>query len=307
MTEREQTARCLMRLQAVEKSTVREAEPMSLHTTFRVGGPADLFAEPGSPEALAEMIRICKEEGVPWTVVGRGSNLLVGDRGYRGAVLHIGESLSRVSRNGDVLCAQAGISLSSLAQFAASESLTGLEFAAGIPGSLGGGLAMNAGAYGGELKDAVRAVLVLDADGEKRWLPAGELEMGYRTSRIQREGFIALAARLALAPGDPEQIRQRMADLAERRRSRQPLEYPSAGSTFKRPEGYFAGKLIEEAGLSGYTVGGACVSTKHCGFVISRDHASAADILAVCRHVTEEVRRQTGVTLEMEVKCLGEF
>ncbi|MCD8078597.1 MAG: UDP-N-acetylmuramate dehydrogenase [Lachnospiraceae bacterium] len=292
---------------AAGDSAVREQEPMSLHTTFQVGGPADFFIEPESPAALAEMLDICREEGIPFVVLGRGSNVLVGDGGYRGVIFHIGDALSRIRREGCEIVAEAGITLSALARFARQEGLSGLEFAGGIPGSLGGALFMNAGAYGGEMRDVVREVLILTEIGEARWMPAEELALGYRTSRLQTEGLIALAARMELVPGDSEEIQERMADFAKRRRSKQPLEYPSAGSTFKRPPGYFAGKLIEDAGLAGYAVGGACVSEKHCGFVINRDHATAAEILQVCRDVAAEVERQTGVVLELEVRCLGEF
>ncbi|MCD8330572.1 MAG: UDP-N-acetylmuramate dehydrogenase [Lachnospiraceae bacterium] len=298
----------LARLRAAAgDSVVREHEPMSLHTTFQVGGPADLFIEPESPAVLAEMLDICREEGIPYVVLGRGSNVLFGDGGYRGVIFHIGDALSRIRRDGCGIIAEAGITLSALARFARQEGLSGLEFAGGIPGSLGGALFMNAGAYGGEMRDVVREALILTETGEPCWIPAEELALGYRTSRIQTEGLIALAARMELVPGDPEEIQERMADFAKRRRSKQPLEYPSAGSTFKRPPGYFAGKLIEDAGLAGYAVGGACVSEKHCGFVINRDHATAAEILAVCRDVAAEVERQTGVVLELEVRCLGEF
>lgn len=288
-------------------SVVREHEPMSLHTTFQVGGPADFFIEPESPAVLAEMLDVCREEEIPFVILGRGSNVLVGDGGYRGVIFHIGDAMSRIRREGCEIIAEAGVTLSALARFARLNSLSGLEFAGGIPGSLGGALFMNAGAYGGEMRDVVREALILTESGEARWIPAEELALGYRTSRIQTEGLIALAARMELVPGDPEEIQERMADFARRRRSKQPLEYPSAGSTFERPPGYFAGKLIEDAGLAGYAVGGACVSEKHCGFVINRDRATAADILAVCRDVAAEVERQTGVALEMEVRCLGEF
>ena len=284
--------------------TVRCREPMKKHTTFQAGGEAALFAEPESAEALAELIRRCREAEAPFAVIGRGSNLLVLDEGYAGAVLHIGEAMSRILVSGTRIEAQAGAQLSALARAALQNSLTGLEFAAGIPGSLGGALVMNAGAYGGEMKNVVKEVRVLKQDGSICSLPVEEMEMGYRTSRLQREGWIALGAVLELTPGDPEVIRATMNDLAERRRSKQPLEYPSAGSTFKRPEGYFAGKLIQDAGLAGYAVGGACVSEKHCGFVVNKGNASASDILAVCRHAEEEVLRQFGVRLEMEVKIL---
>ena len=282
-------------------------EPMSRHTTFQTGGPAAVFAEPQTAEQLAAGIRICREREIPWFVLGRGSNLLVSDSGYEGVIFHIGEAFAHLERRENVIEAGAGVLLSALARYARMQELSGLEFAGGIPGTLGGALFMNAGAYGGEMKDVVKEALIMTEDGLCRWVPTEELGLGYRTSRIQREGLIALAARIALTPGNPEEIQRQMNELAEKRRSRQPIEYPSAGSTFKRPEGYYAGKLIQDAGLAGYQVGGACVSEKHCGFVINRDHASSADILAVCGAVRERVKDQFGVELEMEVRCLGDF
>ncbi|MDD6212471.1 MAG: UDP-N-acetylmuramate dehydrogenase [Clostridiales bacterium] len=294
-------------LEAAGASKCKWKEPMENHTTFRVGGPADLFVEPESGEALAAMVKICREEQIPFQIVGKGSNLLVGDGGYRGVIFHIGETMAEVHRTGTVLEAQAGITLSALAKFAWENGLTGLEFAAGIPGSLGGAVVMNAGAYDGEMKDVLTEARILDQNGELRWISLEEMELAYRSSRIMREGWVVLGARMNLTRGAGEEILAKMQDLAERRRSKQPLEYPSAGSTFKRPEGYFAGKLIQDAGLAGYSVGGACVSEKHCGFVINRDHATAADIRQVCLDVAAEVYRQTGVTLELEVRCLGDF
>ena len=280
-------------------------EPMSAHTTFQTGGPADIFAEPSSEAELAQMMADCRERGIPFFVLGRGSNVLVSDDGYRGVILHIGESFARMERRDTQILAGAGVTLLSLSRFAWKEGLTGLEFAGGIPGTLGGALFMNAGAYGGEMKDVVQEVRALRPDGTICLLTADELEMGYRTSRIQREGWTALSAMIRLEEGDPEAIGARMRELAEKRRSRQPLEYPSAGSTFKRPPGYFAGKLIQDAGLSGYTAGGACVSSKHCGFVVNQGRASSSDVLAVCRHVKETVLQTFGVELELEIRLLG--
>ncbi len=289
-----------------EERVLRE-EPMSRHTTFQAGGPAAVFAEPATEEALAAGIAMCRREEVPCFVLGRGSNLLVGDLGYPGVIFHIGEDFAGMSVEGERIEAGAGVLLSALARFARLHGLSGLEFAGGIPGTLGGALFMNAGAYGGEMKDVVTEVRVLLPDGTFRWLPAGELDLAYRSSRLQKEGMIALAARMTLKPGDPEVIQETMNDLAQKRRSKQPLEHPSAGSTFKRPEGYFAGKLIQDAGLAGYRVGGACVSPKHCGFVVNDQGGTAADILAVCRDVQAKVQEQFGVTLEMEIRCLGDF
>ena len=306
MSSREAYWEDLGRALAEAGNAVRREEPMKKHTTFQAGGAAALFAEPQTTAQLAAAIRICREAEAPFTVVGRGSNLLVCDEGYEGVVLHIGEAMSQITVDGCTLEARAGAQLSSMARAALQASLSGLAFAAGIPGSLGGALVMNAGAYGGEMKDVITKVHILDPrEGSDAWLPASEMAFGYRTSRLQKEGWIALGAVLELEPGDPDAIRAEMNDLAERRRSKQPLEFPSAGSTFKRPEGYFAGKLIQDAGLAGFSVGGACVSEKHCGFVVNKGNATAADILAVCRHVEEEVERQFGVRLEMEVKTLG--
>ncbi len=293
------------------EEAVRRAEPMRRHTTFRIGGPAAVFAEPSSPEEFAKMEAVCREMAVPHITLGRGSNLLVSDAGYEGVVLHVGERMAVIRQNpdeeGGTIEAEAGAMLSAIARFARGLSLTGFEFAAGIPGTLGGALSMNAGAYGGEMKDVVTEVLVLLASGMLRWLPVDELAMGYRTSRIQTEGLTALGARIRLRRGDEKAITEKMNELAERRREKQPLEYPSAGSTFKRPEGYYAGKLIQDAGLAGYSCGDACVSEKHCGFVINRGHASAADVMQVIRHAQNTVREKYGVNLEMEVRTLGQM
>lgn len=242
---------------------IRRQEPMSLHTTFRIGGPADLFVTPGSIQAVADSIRICKETQTPYAVIGNGSNLLVSDTGYRGVIIQISRNLNQVSVNGEEIRAQAGAMLSVIAKTALSESLTGFEFASGIPGTLGGAAVMNAGAYGGEMKDVLTEVTVLTREGEIRTVPAGKLEMGYRTSLAAKNGWIILEAVLKFQKGDAEAIRGRMEELKMQRVTKQPLDLPSAGSTFKRPEGYFAGKLIMDAGLRGFTVGGAQISEKH--------------------------------------------
>lgn len=295
----------LSRVLAPER--VRVDEPMSRHTTFRVGGPADLFVEPETAEELSSVLRICREENVPFYILGNGSNLLVGDRGYRGVMVALGKSFGTVTVEGTSLRAGAAALLSSVARQALTHSLTGLEFAAGIPGTVGGAVVMNAGAYGSEMSAVLARVTVLTESGEIKKIPASELELGYRTSCILRSNYVVLEAEMELCSGISEEIRARMEELAEQRRSKQPLEYPSAGSTFKRPEGYFAGKLIQDAGLRGFSVGGAQVSEKHCGFVINRGDASAADILSLCREVQARVNAQFGVALEMEVKLLGEF
>lgn len=286
---------------------VRRQEPMSLHTTFRIGGPADLFVTPGSIQAVADSIRICKETQTPYAVIGNGSNLLVSDTGYRGVIIQIGRNLNQVSVNGEEIRAQAGAMLSVIAKTALSESLTGFEFASGIPGTLGGAAVMNAGAYGGEMKDVLTEVTVLTREGEIRTVPAEKLEMGYRTSLAAKNGWIILEAVLKFQKGDAEAIRGRMEELKMQRVTKQPLDLPSAGSTFKRPEGYFAGKLIIDAGLRGFTVGGAQISEKHCGFVVNKGGATAEDVRNLICAVQKKVQEDAGVKLEPEVKFLGEF
>lgn len=286
---------------------VRRQEPMSLHTTFRIGGPADLFVTPGSIQAVADSIRICKETQTPYAVIGNGSNLLVSDTGYRGVIIQIGRNLNQVSVNGEEIRAQAGAMLSVIAKTALSESLTGFEFASGIPGTLGGAAVMNAGAYGGEMKDVLTEVTVLTREGEIRMVPAEKLEMGYRTSLAAKNGWIILEAVLKFQKGDAEAIRGRMEELKMQRVTKQPLDLPSAGSTFKRPEGYFAGKLIMDAGLRGFTVGGAQISEKHCGFVVNKGGATAEDVRNLICAVQKKVQEEAGVKLEPEVKFLGEF
>ncbi len=293
--------------QAAPGTELRTQEPMSRHTTFQVGGPAAVWAEPGSAAELAALAALCRREHIPYSVVGRGSNLLVGDKGYPGVILHLGERLSHWRTEGTQIWGEAGISLAALARYACQAGLAGLAFAAGIPGSLGGAVFMNAGAYGREMKDVLAEVQVLDPAGRIRWIPAEQMELGYRTSAAQTWGYVITAAKFQLQPGDPAEIRDEMAALMVRRREKQPLEYPSAGSTFKRPAGYFAGKLIQDAGLAGFSVGGAQVSEKHCGFVINRGGATAAEIRELCRQVAEQVRERFGVELELEVRCLGEF
>lgn len=286
---------------------VRRQEPMSLHTTFRIGGPADLFVTPGSIQAVADSIRICKETQTPYAVIGNGSNLLVSDTGYRGVIIQISRNLNQVSVNGEEIRAQAGAMLSVIAKTALSESLTGFEFASGIPGTLGGAAVMNAGAYGGEMKDVLTEVTVLTREGEIRTVPAEKLEMGYRTSLAAKNGWIILEAVLKFQKGDAEAIRGRMEELKMQRVTKQPLDLPSAGSTFKRPEGYFAGKLIMDAGLRGFTVGGAQISEKHCGFVVNKGGATAEDVRNLICAVQKKVQEDAGVKLEPEVKFLGEF
>ena len=290
----------------IGKDSILVDEPMSRHTTFRVGGPADFFVTPKAKEEVRDVIRICKEAGMPYYIIGNGSNLLVSDAGYRGVIVQIYKEMNEVKVEGDLVKAQAGALLSGIAAKALGAELSGFEFASGIPGTIGGACVMNAGAYGGEMKDVLESVTVLTGEGKIIELGRNELELGYRTSVIAKKGYIVLGAVLKLERGDGEKIKTYMDELKEKRVTKQPLEYPSAGSTFKRPEGYFAGKLIEDAGLRGFQVGGAQVSEKHCGFVINRDHATAADIMELMRQVQIRVKESSGVDLEPEVKRLGD-
>ncbi len=280
-------------------------ELMKNHTTFRVGGPARYLVQPESAKALVKVIETCLEAGVPYTIVGNGSNLLVSDRGYDGVVIHLFKNMSRMWIQGNFLTAEAGALLVRAASLACREGLSGLEFASGIPGTVGGALVMNAGAYGGEMKDVVCCAKVLTAEGWIREYTGEEMDFGYRRSRIAKDGGIVLEAEVRLLPGDPEKIRDRMDELKEQRVKKQPLEYASAGSTFKRPEGYFAGKLIEDAGLRGFRIGDAQVSEKHCGFVINRGNATAAEIMELIQAVQEKVYEHSGIRLQPEVKFLG--
>lgn len=290
----------------IAKDSILIDEPMSRHTTFRVGGPADFFVTPKAKEEVRDVIRICKEAGMPYYIIGNGSNLLVSDAGYRGVIVQIYKEMNEVKVEGDLVKAQAGALLSGIAAKALGAELSGFEFASGIPGTIGGACVMNAGAYGGEMKDVLESVTVLTGEGKIIELGRNELELGYRTSVIAKKGYIVLGAVLKLERGDGEKIKTYMDELKEKRVTKQPLEYPSAGSTFKRPKGYFAGKLIEDAGLRGFQVGGAQVSEKHCGFVINRDHATAADIMELMRQVQIRVKENSGVDLEPEVKRLGD-
>ena len=290
----------------IAKDSILIDEPMSRHTTFRVGGPADFFVTPKAKEEVRDVIRICKEAGMPYYIIGNGSNLLVSDAGYRGVIVQIYKEMNEVKVEGDLVKAQAGALLSGIAAKALGAELSGFEFASGIPGTIGGACVMNAGAYGGEMKDVLESVTVLTGEGKIIELGRNELELGYRTSVIAKKGYIVLGAVLKLERGDGEKIKTYMDELKEKRVTKQPLEYPSAGSTFKRPEGYFAGKLIEDAGLRGFQVGGAQVSENHCGFVINRDHATAADIMELMRQVQIRVKENSGVDLEPEVKRLGD-
>ena len=286
------------------EDNVKIDEDMKKHTTFKAGGKAAFLVTPDSEEKVKELIRFFKENEIANYIIGNGSNLLVRDEGFDGVILEIGSKLSEVVVNENKITAQAGALLSKTANQAYKSGLAGMEFASGIPGSVGGGVAMDAGAYGGELKDIVETVTMCDENGEEITLTVDEMDFSYRHSIVQDKNYIVLSATFSLTPGEPEKILETMNDLNQRRRDKQPLEYPSAGSTFKRPEGYFAGKLIQDAGLKGYSVGGACVSEKHSGFVINKGGATATDIITLIGDVQKIVKEKFGVELEPEVKIL---
>ncbi len=293
--------------QIVPDENLIKDEAMSRHTTFRTGGPASLFIRVRSVSELLQVKELLDSRGVPFFVIGNGSNLLISDRGYDGAVISL-ELMNNISLAGDCYIeAEAGALNSAIASFARANSLTGFEFAAGIPGTIGGAMIMNAGAYDGEMKMITSSVRVIDPEGREKTLSCSDMEFGYRTSAIKGRGYIVLSALLTLQKGEEKDITDKMTELALKRKEKQPLEYPSAGSTFKRPEGYFAGKLIENAHLKGYTVGGAQVSEKHCGFVINRGEATSADIYRLICDVRERVLENSGVTLEPEVIMIGDF
>lgn len=291
----------------VGKEHFLENEPMKRHTTFRVGGPAAYYITPATKEAVAQVVNACKESEMPYYIMGNGSNLLVSDKGFQGAVIQICKEMNRIVAEDVYVEAEAGALLSAVAAKACELELTGFEFAAGIPGTLGGACVMNAGAYGGEMKDVLQCVTVLDEEGQIKKFCNEEMELGYRTSIVAKAGLIVLSARIKLKKGERSEIRALMDELKERRITKQPLEFASAGSTFKRPKGYFAGKLIQDAGLRGYSIGGAQVSEKHCGFVINRGDATAKDIMELIHHVITTIEQQFGVRLETEVKKIGEF
>ena len=291
---------------ALPELQVLKDEPMSRHTTFRIGGPADYFVCPDR-EQIAEVLAVAKKCGMAITVIGNGSNLLVGDKGIRGLVVEIGSAMNQITVDKEHITAGAGTLLSQVAAKAAAAELGGMEFAAGIPGSVGGAVTMNAGAYGGEMKDILRTVTVLTPEGELKTLDVSEMDLSYRHSCVPEQQYIVLEAEIELGYKPEEEIRAQMEELRNKRIEKQPLEYPSAGSTFKRPEGYFAGKLIMDAGLRGYRVGDAQVSEKHCGFVINRKNASAQEVRQLMQDVQDKVKAQFGVMLEPEVKMLGEF
>lgn len=289
---------------AVDEGKILCNEILSSHTTFRIGGPADYFVMPASVVELRDVINICKKENVKYFILGNGSNVLFSDDGYRGVIIEIGKAFETITIKDTIVTAGAGVMLSKLANIVAEQSFSGLEFASGIPGTLGGAVVMNAGAYGGEMKDVITSVKVLDGD-LVRTLPLEEMNFGYRTSIIQRKHYFVLEATFRLNKVvDKQVIYNTMKELNQKRRDKQPLEFGSAGSTFKRPEGNFAGTLIEQSGCKGYRVGDAMVSEKHAGFVVNVGQATAADVLAVIHHVQEVVQRKYDVTLEPEVRLI---
>ena len=290
----------------VKPERFRYDESLASYTSFRIGGPADLLVEVNTRTELDKLVSYCEQTGIPWVFLGRGTNVLVDDAGFRGVALRFGPDFARITVDGVRLRAGAAAPLALVAETAARYSLSGLEFASGIPGSLGGGVYMNAGSYGGEMKDVVQKVTVLDESGTVISLDKEEMAFGYRTSIIQNSPKIVLEVDLLLEYGDYEESRATIAELARRRREKQPLEYPSAGSAFKRPVGYYAGKLIEDSGLKGMRVGDAQISEKHSGFIINLGHASAGDVIELIERVKQRVKERFGVDLQPELKIVGE-
>lgn len=294
-------------LDILDENRIKFDEPLSNHTTFRVGGPANIFVTVCDACELSKTIKASKEAGIPYYLLGKGSNVLVGDKGFRGVIITLGGEMSDIKVTEETMNVGAGVSLADAARYAMKNSLTGLEFAGGIPGSIGGALYMNAGAYGGEMSQVVESVDALDSDGNIVRIDGKDMKFGYRHSILKEKEMTALGCVIRLQRGNEREIQEKMQELAFKRKEKQPLEYPSAGSTFKRPEGYFAGKLIEDSGLGGYTVGGAEVSMKHKGFVINKNNATAKDIKQLIEDVQRIVLEKQGVKLEPEVIMLGEF
>lgn len=293
-------------LNILEEDSIKVDEPMKKHISFKVGGPADFLLNPKTEVELSNIVKFADEKNIPFIVIGNGSNLLVKDGGIRGIVIELSDNFNNYEVKGNVLKAQSGALLSILGRYALKNSLTGLEFAAGIPGTLGGALAMNAGAYGGEMKQVVKSVKLMDRKGNIFELSNEEMKFEYRRSILTTKDYIVLSAIIELQSGNPDEIKETMVDYANRRSTKQPLNFPSAGSTFKRPEGYFAAKLIDDCGLRGLSLRGAQVSDKHCGFVINPGEATAKDILDLIFIVKSTVNAKFGIMLEEEVKILGE-
>jgi UDP-N-acetylmuramate dehydrogenase len=281
-------------------------EPMSGHTSFRIGGPADIMVLPATIQQIIATVEICRKNNCPYYIMGNGTNLLVRDGGYRGVIIKTAANMKECKIEGEKVYGQSGILLSTLSKYIAEAGLEGFEFASGIPGTLGGAVAMNAGAYDGEIKDVIEWARVMTADGDIMTYSKDQLELGYRTSTIQRNDLVVLDCGLSLKRGKRDAINEKINKYTSMRKARQPLSLPSAGSTFKRPEGYYAGKLIEDAGLKGTRIGDAQVSELHCGFIVNVGKASANDIIALINHVKKEVRERFNVELQPEVKVIGE-
>lgn len=293
-------------IQILDKEDIKVNELMKYHTSFKIGGPADYFVTPRNVEQLTKTIKLCSNEKIPYFIIGNGSNLLVTDKGFRGVLIQIYKNFDEIKIVEDRVYAQAGVLLSKLSKRIYEASLEGFEFASGIPGTLGGAVFMNAGAYGGEMKDIIESVTVVTHQGDLIDLPKEALELDYRSSILQKEDYVAISVTLQLKKGNKDNIKKNLEDLTDRRKTKQPLEYPSAGSTFKRPSGFFAGKLIMDSGLKGYSIGDAQVSEKHCGFVINKGNATCEEVLMLIEHIQQVVKQQFGVDLETEVKLLGE-
>ena len=291
--------------QIVGENSILENENMASHTTFKCGGNASLYIAPNSIDELVKVLEVLREEDYPYMVIGNGSNLLVKDSGYDGAIVEVDKKIGEIDVRGEEIIVEAGAKLSKVATIAMESDLAGFEFAHGIPGNMGGAVVMNAGAYGGEMKDVLKWVKVVDQNGEIKTLENDELELGYRTSKVMKEKMIVLEACIKLELGIMGEIADVMALLMSKRKASQPLEYPSAGSTFKRPEGYYAGKLVQDAGMKGYRVGDAMVSEKHSGFVINCGNATATDVIQVIKDVQAKVKEDFGVDLEPEVRIIG--
>lgn len=293
-------------LKELPESMVRIDEPMKNHTSFKIGGPADVYVAPSTVEQLKFAIDTCKDKNIPYYILGNGSNLLVKDGGYRGVIIHIFRNMNEISVKGNEVYAQAGALLVKVANTCLDNNLTGFEFAHGIPGTIGGAVFMNAGAYGGEMKQVVLSADVIDENGKLITLTNSELELGYRTSKIQKENMIVVGATISLEQGGYNEIKDMMDDLAYRRRTKQPLTLPSAGSTFKRPEGAYAGKLIMDSNLRGFKVGDACVSEKHCGFIVNKGQATSKDVIELISHIQETVKDKFQRELQLELRIIGE-
>lgn len=302
--DKEKIAKVLM--QQIPASMIRLDEPMKNHTSFKIGGPADIFVAPEEVDELLYILKVCKENDIPYYIIGNGSNLLVGDGGYRGIIIQVFRNMSNILIESNEVYAQAGALLVKVATQCLEAGLTGFEFAHGIPGTMGGAVYMNAGAYGGEIKQVLISADVIDQKGNLITLTNEELELGYRTSKAQKEQMIVIGARMSLQQGDKEKIKEQMEYLAHLRRSKQPLTLPSAGSTFKRPEGCFAGKLIMDAGLRGFRIGDAAVSEKHCGFVVNLGEATANDVKSLMRHIQQTIKEKFDKELIPEVRIIGE-